>query len=62
MSYPSADELVAEMSNTNTLWESKLDYDLAQEILGHDLSLSEWEELINALDDGVFEIVMSFRR
>jgi hypothetical protein len=62
MSYPSADELVAEMSDTNTLWESKLDYDLAQEILGHDLSLSEWEELINALDDGVFEIVMSFRR
>jgi hypothetical protein len=62
MSYPSADELVTEMSNTNTLWESKLDYDLAQEILGHDLSLSEWEELINALDDGVFEIVMSFRR
>ncbi len=50
------------MSDTNTLWESKLDYDLAQEILGHDLSLSEWEELINALDDGVFEIVMSFRR
>jgi hypothetical protein len=62
MSYPSADKLVAEMSDTNTLWESKLDYNLAQEILGHDLSLSEWEELINALDDGVFETVMSFRR
>ena len=62
MAYLSADELVEEMSDTNTSWESKLDYDLAQEILGHDLSLAEWEELIDALDDGVFEIVMSFKR
>jgi hypothetical protein len=60
--YPTADELVAEVADTNTLWESKLDYDLVQEILGHDLSLAEWEEMIEALDDVVFETVMSFQR
>ena len=60
--YPTADELVAENPNTNTLWESRLDYDLVQEILGHDLSLVEWEEMIEALDDVVFETVMSFQR
>ena len=60
--YPTADELVAEVADTNTLWESRLDYDLVQEILGHDLSLVEWEEMIEALDDVVFEIVMSFQR
>ena len=60
--YPTADELVAEISDTNTLWESKLDYDLVQEILGHDLSLVEWEQMIETLDDVVFETVMSFQR
>lgn len=60
--YPTADELVAEVSDTNTLWESKLDYDLVQEILGHDLSLVEWEQMIETLDDVVFETVMSFQR
>jgi hypothetical protein len=60
--YPTADELVAEVADTNTLWESRLDYDLVQEILGHDLSLAEWEEMIEALDDVVFETVMSFQR
>ena len=60
--YPTADELVAEVADTNTLWESRLDYDLVQEILGHDLSIAEWEEMIEYLDDVVFETVMSFQR
>jgi hypothetical protein len=60
--YPTADELVAEISDTNTLWESRLDYDLVQEILGHDLSELEWQELVEKLDDAVFEIVMSYQR
>jgi hypothetical protein len=60
--YPTADELVVEVADTNTLWESRLDYDLVQEILGHDLSLAEWEEMIEYLDDVVFETVMSFQR
>jgi len=60
--YPTADELVAEVANTNTLWESRLDYDLVQEILGHDLSIEEWEQMIEYLDDVVFETVMSFQR
>ena len=60
--YPTADELVAEVADTNNSWESKLDYDLVQEILGHDLSLAEWEEMIEYLDDVVFETVMSFQR
>ena len=60
--YPTADELVAEISDTNTLWESRLDYDLVQEILGHDLSELEWQELIEKLDDVVFETVMSYQR
>jgi hypothetical protein len=60
--YPSADELVAEAPDTNTLWESRLDYQLVQEILGHDLSVAEWELLIDELNDAVFEIVMSYQR
>ena len=60
--YPTADKLVAENPDTNTLWESKLDYDLVQEILGHDLSIEEWEQMIEYLDDVVFETVMSFQR
>ena len=60
--YPTADELVAEISDTNNSWESRLDYDLVQEILGHDLSELEWRELVENLDDAVFEIVMSYQR
>lgn len=59
--YKNVDELVGALSNDNRLWESKLDYELAQEILGHDLSESEWQELVDTLDDAVFEIVMSFK-
>jgi hypothetical protein len=59
---PTADELVAEISDTNNSWESRLDYDLVQEILGHELSILEWEQMIETLDDVVFETVMSFQR
>lgn len=60
--YPSADELVTEIADTNTLWESRLDYQLVQEILGHDLSVDEWEQMVDYLNDVVFETVMSFQR
>ena len=60
--YPSADDLVAEISDTNTIWESRLDYQFVQEILEHDLSRDEWAELVDALDDAVYETVMRFQR
>jgi hypothetical protein len=60
--YPSADDLVAKIADTNTLWESRLDYQLVQEILGHSLTEGEWAEMVEALDDVVFETVMSFQR
>jgi hypothetical protein len=60
--YPSADELVASGISDTNLWESRLDYQLVQEILGHDLSEREWSDLIDALNDTVFETVMSFQR
>jgi hypothetical protein len=60
--YPSADELVASGISDTNLWESRLDYQLVQEILGHDLSEREWSDLIDALNDVVFETVMSFQR
>lgn len=60
MSYKSADQLVAEFSDTNTTWEAKLDYELVQEILGRSMSLEEWGNLVDTLDDIVFETVMSY--
>jgi hypothetical protein len=60
--YPTADELVASGISDTNLWESRLDYQLVQEILGHDLSEREWSDLIDALNDVVFETVMSFQR
>lgn len=48
--------------DTNLSWESTLDYDLAQEILGHTLTPTEWQNLKDALDDNVYETVMSFQR
>ena len=60
--YPSADELVASGISDTNLWESRLDYQLVQEILGHDLSVDEWQQLIDNLDDVVYETVMSFQR
>lgn len=62
MTYLSADQLVAEFSDTNNSWESQLDYELVQEILGHSLSIEEWRELTEKLDDIVFETVMGFQR
>jgi hypothetical protein len=62
MSYLTADELVKEFSNTNNSWESQLDYELVQEILGHSLSVEEWRELTDKLDDIVFETVMAYQR
>ncbi len=59
MSYKSADQLVAEFSDTNNVWEAKLDYELVQEILGRSMSLQEWGQLVDTLDDIVFETVMS---
>jgi len=55
--YPTADELVAVVADTNNSWESRLDYELVQEILGHELSVVEWEQMIETLDDVVFETV-----
>jgi hypothetical protein len=60
--YPTADELVANAISDTNLWESRLDYQLVQEILGHDLSQSEWSELVGQLDDAVYETVMSYQR
>jgi hypothetical protein len=59
MTYKSADQLVAENSDTNTIWETRLDYDLVQEILGRTITLKEWADLVDSLDDIVFETVMS---
>jgi hypothetical protein len=60
MVYKSADQLVAEFSDTNNIWETRLDYDLVQEILGRSMSVLEWTELTEKLDDIVFETVMSY--
>ena len=60
--YPTSDELVENALADTNLWESRLDYDLVQEILGHDLSQSEWSELVGQLDDAVYETVMSYQR
>jgi len=62
MTYQSADELVRNFSDTNNSWQSQLDYELVQEILGHSLSVGEWQELTEKLDDVVFETVMEFQR
>ena len=60
MTYKSADELVAEFSDTNNSWEARLDYELVQEILGRSMTLEEWGNLVDTLDDIVFETVMSY--
>lgn len=60
--YPTADELMENAISDTNLWESRLDYQLVQEILGHDLSESEWAELVGQLDDAVYETVMSYQR
>lgn len=60
--YPTSDELIASAISDTNSWESRMDYQLVQEILGHSLSEGEWAEMIEALDDVVFETVMSFQR
>jgi hypothetical protein len=60
--YPTSDELVANGISDTNLWESRLDYQLVQEILGHSLSQDEWEQMVDYLNDVVFETVMSFQR
>lgn len=60
--YPTADELMENAISDTNLWESRLDYQLVQEILGHSLSTEEWESLIDQLDDAVYEVVMSYQR
>lgn len=62
MIYASADELVKNFSDTKNSWEAQLDYELVQEILGHSLSVDEWHELTEMLDDVIFETVMKFQR
>lgn len=57
----SADELVAR-ANTNPTWESMMTHELAEEILDQRLTASEFREMVDALDDGIYEIVMSFKR
>lgn len=61
MTYLTADELVALNADTNNVWESRLDYELVQELVGRELSKSEWAQLIDELDDLVFETVMSYQ-
>ena len=60
--YPTADELVSNGFSDTNLWESRLDYQLVQEILGHDLSKEEWADLVTELDDVVYETVMGYQR
>jgi hypothetical protein len=48
--------------DTNISWESTLDYDLAQEILGHTLTPMEWQSMKDDLDDIVYHTVMSYQR
>jgi hypothetical protein len=60
--YPTSDELVANAISDTNVWESRMDYQLVQEILGHSLSQDEWEQMVDYLNDVVFETVMSFQR
>lgn len=60
--YPTSDELVASGISDTNVWESRMDYQLVQEILGHSLSIEEWEQMVDYLNDVVFETVMSFQK
>jgi hypothetical protein len=61
MAYLSADQLVAVAADKNLTWESKLDYELVQDILGHAISTEEWDNMTETLDDIIFELVMSYQ-
>lgn len=58
----SADDLVKEFSDTNLQWESMMTRELAEELLGRTLTLEDWQIIIDALDDTVYETMMSFSR
>ena len=60
--YPTSEELVSNAISDTNVWESRMDYQLVQEILGHSLSVEEWEQMVDYLNDVVFETVMSFQR
>jgi hypothetical protein len=57
----SADELIEQFSDTNLQWESMMTRELAEEILGRTLTLEDWQIIIDALDDTVYETMMSFQ-
>ena len=61
MTYLTADELVVLNADTNNIWEARLDYEMAQELIGRELSKSEWNQLVDELDDLIFETVMSYQ-
>ena len=61
MTYLTADELVMLNADTNNIWEARLDYEMTQELLGRELSKSEWNQLVDELDDLIFETVMSYQ-
>lgn len=55
----SADQLVSEAKfDTNHEWTSMLTRDLAEEITGRRISLDQWEDLREMLDNTVFDTVM----
>lgn len=59
----SADELMESARfDTNLSWESMMTHELAEEIIEQSLTADEFRAMVDALDDGVFEIVMSFKK
>ena len=56
----SADELVAQYGETPLQWESMMSRELAEEILGRTLTVEDWQIIVDALDDTVYETLMSF--
>lgn len=60
--YPDADELVKQFSDTNLHWESMMTRELAEEILGRILTAEDWENIVESLDDAVYETLMSFEK
>lgn len=59
----SVDELISEhaRTETNLSWSSMMTYELAQEILERSITLKEWHDIVDALDGGVYDILMSFK-
>lgn len=58
----SVDELISEHARgkTNLSWSSMMTRELAQEIFERDITLKEWQDIMDTLDDGVYDILMSF--